>query len=169
MNSSSAILASSYDYRFVACSILIAVAASYASFDLAGRVNASRGWARHSWLIGGATATGIGTWSMHYVGVLAFRLPVPVQYHWPTALMSLVPAGFSFAAALFVVSRRHMGSIRILSGGALMGGGVVALHYIAMDSMRLPAMCQYSPVLGYIFGCSGGSGFSAGAAARVCF
>src|SRR5580658_10860557 len=102
MESSNAILAGSYDYRLVACSILIAVAASYAAFDLAGRVNAARGWARLRWLIGGAAATGIGTWSMHFVGMLAFRLPVPVQYYWPTWLISLVPAIFSFAAALFV-------------------------------------------------------------------
>jgi signal transduction histidine kinase len=147
MNSSNAILAGSHDYQLVAWSVLIAVTASYAAFDLAGRVNASGGWARLCWLIGGATATGIGTWSMHFVGMLAFRLPVPVQYHWPTVVISLVPAIFSFAAALFVVSRQHMGSLRTLCGGALMGGGIVALHYIAMDSMRLPAMCYYSPVL----------------------
>jgi signal transduction histidine kinase len=147
MNSSSAILAGSYDYWLVACSILTAVAASYAAFDLAGRVNASRGWARLSWLVGGATATGIGTWSMHYVGMLAFRLPVPVQYHWPTALLSLFAAVFSYAAALVVVSRPRMGSRRTLCGGALMGGGIVALHYVSMDSMRLPAMCHYSPAL----------------------
>ena len=147
MDSSSAILAGSHDYHLVAWSVLIAVAASYAAFDLAGRVNAARGWARVCWLVGGATATGIGTWSMHFVGMLAFRLPVPVQYHWPTALISLVPAVFSFAAALFVVSRRYMGWIRTLCGGALMGGGIVALHYTAMDSMRLPAMCHYSPAL----------------------
>jgi signal transduction histidine kinase len=147
MNSPSAILSSSYDYRLVACSILLAVAASYAAFDLAGRVNASRSWARHYWLIGGATATGIGTWSMHYVGMLAFRLPVPVQYHWPTALMSLLAAVFSFVIGLLVVSQRRMGWIRTLCGGALMGSGIVALHYISMDSMRLPAMCHYSPVL----------------------
>jgi signal transduction histidine kinase len=147
MDPSNAILAGSYDYQLVAWSVVIAVAASYAAFDLAWRVNAAQGWARLCWLISGATATGIGTWSMHYVGMLAFRLPVPMQYHWPTALISLVPAVFSYAAALFVVSRRHMGSLRTLCGGALMGGGIVALHYTAMDSMRLPAMCHYSPVL----------------------
>jgi signal transduction histidine kinase len=84
---------------------------------------------------------------MHYIGMLAFRLPVPVQYHWPTALISLLPAIFSYAAALFVVSRRYMGSLPTLFGGILMGGGIVALHYISMDSMRLPAMCHYSPGL----------------------
>ena len=147
MNSSHLILPGHYDYRLVAWSVLIAMAASYAAFDLAGRVTAAAGWLRHCWLIGGATATGIGTWSMHYVGMLAFRLPVPVQYDWPTALMSLLAAVFSFAVALFVVSRSKMGSARALAGGVFMGGGITALHYIAMDSMRLPAMCHYSPVL----------------------
>jgi NO-binding membrane sensor protein with MHYT domain len=145
MESSNAILAGSYDCPLVAWSVLIAVAASYAAFDLAGRVNAARGWARFYWLIGGATAIGIGTWSLHYVGMLAFLLPVPVQYDWPTSLFSLLAGVFSSAAALFVVSRRQMGLLGTLGGGALMGGSIVALHYIAMDSMRSPAMCHYSP------------------------
>jgi signal transduction histidine kinase len=145
MESSNAILAGSYDYPLVAWSVLIAVAASYAAFDLAGRVKAAQGWARFYWLIGGATATGIGTWSLHYIGMLAFRLPVPVLYDWPTSLVSLLAGVFSFAAALFAVSRRQMDLLGTLGGGALMGGGIVALHYIAMDSMRSPAMCHYSP------------------------
>ena len=147
MNSSDAILASSYDYPLVACSVLIAVAASYTALDLAGRVNAARGWNRFRWLVGGATATGIGAWSMHFIGMLAFRLPVPIEYHWPTALLSLLPAVFSFAAAFFVLRRHHMGSLWTILGGVLMGGGIVALHYISMESMRLPAMCHYSAIL----------------------
>jgi len=147
MDSSNAILAGSYDCPLVAWSVVIAVAASYTAFDLAGRVNAAQSWARFYWLIGGATATGIGTWSMHYIGMLAFRLPVPVQYDWPISLISLAAAIFSFAAALFVVSKAQMGPLRTLGGGVLMGGGIVALHYLAMDSMRLQAMHHYSPVL----------------------
>ena len=81
---------------------------------------------------------------MHFIGMLAFRLPVPIRYHWPTALISLLPAIFSFAAALVVVSGQHMGSLRTLGGGVLMGGGITALHFIAMDSMRASAMCHYS-------------------------
>jgi hypothetical protein len=68
--------------------LLIAMAGAYAAFNLAGRVTAPAAWPRLYWVLGGATATGIGTWSMHYVGMLAFHLPVPVQYDWPTALAS---------------------------------------------------------------------------------
>src|SRR5205085_2548377 len=77
------VLAGTYDYRFVIVSIAIAISASYAALDLAGRVADSRGVTRTLWLSGGATAMGLGIWSMHYVGMLAFSLPVPVEYDWP--------------------------------------------------------------------------------------
>jgi signal transduction histidine kinase len=147
VNASHLILPSHYDYTLVAASVLIAVAGSYAAFNLAGRVTAAVGWPRLYWLLGGAIATGIGTWSMHYVGMLAFRLPVPVEYDWPTALASLAAAIFSYVVALQVVSRHRMGSVRALAGGVFMGGGIAALHYTAMASMRLPAERHYSPLL----------------------
>jgi NO-binding membrane sensor protein with MHYT domain len=146
VNPSQPILASHYDYVLVASSVLIAVAGAYAAFNLAGRVTAAAGWPRLYWVLGGATATGIGTWSMHYVGMLAFHLPVPVQYDWPTALASLIAAIFSYIVALLVVSRPLMDSARALAGGVLTGGGIVALHYTAMASMRPPAECHYSPL-----------------------
>jgi NO-binding membrane sensor protein with MHYT domain len=66
-----------YNYHLVAVSVLIAVCASYAALDLAGRVTKTQGRARKLWLGGGAIAMGVGIWSMHYVGMLAsiFRLP----------------------------------------------------------------------------------------------
>jgi signal transduction histidine kinase len=99
------------------------------------------------WLVGGAAATGIGTWSMHYVGMLAFRVPVPVEYDWPTALASLGAAIFSYIVALLVVSRPKMGWAQALAGGSVMGSGIVGLHYTAMASMRLSGGCRYSPQL----------------------
>jgi len=81
-----------YDHRLVALSIFTAIFASYAALDLGGRITAAHGWIRSSWLAGGAAAMGTGTWSMHFTGMLAFSLPVPVAYHWPTVLLSLLAA-----------------------------------------------------------------------------
>jgi PAS domain S-box-containing protein len=120
---------------------------SFAALAVAGRVTAARGHARQCWLIGGAVALGIGSWSMHYVGMLAFRLPVRVWYDWPTALLSLLPGFFGAALALFIVSRHQMGARRAWAGSVFLGGGIAALHYTSMASMRLEAMCHYSPVL----------------------
>src|SRR5580704_14737895 len=96
----------SYDFRLVALSVLIAVLASYAALEMAARVTAAQGSIRFAWLLGGAMAMGTGIWSMHYIGMLAFSLPFPVLYDWPTVLLSLLAAVFASAIALFVVSRQ---------------------------------------------------------------
>jgi diguanylate cyclase (GGDEF)-like protein/PAS domain S-box-containing protein len=134
----------SYDPRLVVLSVLIAVLASYAALDLAGRVTAARGVVRRLWFSGGAIAMGTGIWSMHYVGMLAFRLPVPVLYDWPTVLVSLLAAILASATALYVVSRKSMGPAQAIAGSICMGSGIAGMHYIGMAAMRLPAMCHYS-------------------------
>src|SRR4030081_1560426 len=140
-------LIGSYNYALVALSVLIAMFASYAALDLAGRVTAASGWTRAVWLLGGAGAMGTGIWSMHYIGMLAFILPIPVAYHWPTVLLSLLAAIFASVVALGVVSRQKMGAFRALTGSVLMGAGIASMHYIGMAAMRLSAMCRFSSPL----------------------
>ena len=94
-----------YDYRLVASSIAIAILAAYAAVDLSGRMTVARGRSRLAWLCGGAFAMGVGIWSMHYMGMEAFRLPVLVRYDWPTVVLSMVAAILASAVALFVVTR----------------------------------------------------------------
>jgi signal transduction histidine kinase len=147
MASSDVLLIGSYDQRLVALSVVIATLASYAALDLAGRVTAARGRLRLAWLGGGAAAMAVGIWSMHYVGMLAFRLPIPVSYDWLTALVSFGPALFSSALSLFLVGREELRPPRVWVGGLFMGGGIAGLHYTAMESMRMEAMCRYSPWL----------------------
>src|SRR6202030_2778798 len=140
-------LIGSYNYALVALSVLIAIFASYAALDLAGRVTAAGGWTRAVWLLGGAGAMGTGIWSMHYIGMLAFLLPIPVAYHWPTVLLSLLAAVLASVVALGVVSRQKMGAFRALAGSVLMGAGISSMHYIGMAAMRLPAVCQLNSFL----------------------
>jgi two-component system sensor histidine kinase/response regulator len=137
-------ISGSYDYRLVALSVVIAVMASYAALDLAARVTAARGRIRFAWLLGGAAAMGTGIWSMHYIGMLAFSLPIPVLYDWPTVVLSLLAAVFTSAIALFVVSRQRMGWLAATVGSVVMGAGIATMHYTGMAAMRLPAMCHYS-------------------------
>jgi two-component system sensor histidine kinase/response regulator len=137
----------SYDHLQVALSVLLAVAASYAALDLAGRVTAARGWMRVAWLTVGALVMGIGIWSMHYVGMLALQLPLVVRYHWPTVLLSLIAGILCSAFALMLVSWRKMELAYGQAGSLFMGGGIVALHYIGMAAMRLAARCQFDHFL----------------------
>ena len=140
-------MVSSYDYRLVVLSVVIAILASYTALDLGGRVTASRGRFRLAWLIGGAAAMGFGIWSMHYIGMLAYHLPVPISYHLPTVLLSLLAAISASAVALFVVSRQEMGWPQAVAGSMFMGVGIAGMHYIGMAAMRLPANSKYHPGL----------------------
>src|SRR4029079_18117601 len=130
------VMTGSYNYGLVALSILIAMLGSYATIDLAARVRASHRGARLSWRIGGAIAMAIGTWAMHYTGMLAFRLPVPIQYDWHTSLLSFLLSLFASAVALIVVIRPKMESPRAFVASIFIGAGIAALHYTAMASMR---------------------------------
>ena len=147
MNQIGAPLQGSYDLRLVVLSLLIAILASYVALDLGVRVRSARGIVRQAWLTGGAISMGLGIWSMHFVGMLAFRLPIPVRYNLPTVLISLLAAILASAVALYVVSGERLGRREALVGSLLMGGGIAAMHYLGMAAMRLPATCHYDPLL----------------------
>src|SRR5258708_28972069 len=97
-------VSTTYDYALVVLSIAIAIAASYSAFSFGERVAASRGARRSWWLAIGAFAMGLGIWSMHYTGMLAVRLSVPVLYHIPIVVLSLALAVFASPVALSLIS-----------------------------------------------------------------
>jgi NO-binding membrane sensor protein with MHYT domain len=136
-----------YDFRLVTLSVVIAVFAAYAALDLAGRVTASQRKARLLWLSGGATSMGLGIWSMHYIGMLAFHMPMKMFYHPPTVLLSLLAAIAASGVALYTVSRKQMGTWQVVIGSIFMGAGIAAMHYIGMAAMRLQARVAYDPRL----------------------
>src|SRR6266545_2126124 len=80
----------SYDHWLVLLSLLVAIFASYTALDLASRITSSRGVAARWWLCGGAFSMGTGIWSMHFIGMLAFSLPVPMGYSIPVTLLSMM-------------------------------------------------------------------------------
>ena len=137
-------MTSSMNYWLVVLSVLIAVCASYTALDVAGRATATVGRMRTTWLIGGAAAMGLGIWSMHYIGMLAFDLPVTVYYHMPTVLVSLLAAMFASGEALLVASRPKWSWPGSIAASVVMGGGIASMHYIGMAAMRLPAMMLWN-------------------------
>ncbi|MGA7218891.1 MAG: diguanylate cyclase [Candidatus Sulfotelmatobacter sp.] len=133
----------SYDDRLVALSVVLAIVASFAALDLAGRVTSSHARARAIWLGAGAAAMGFGIWAMHYIGMLALIMPMPVFYHLPTVFISLLAAMAASAVALFVVSQPEMSLRQEIAGSLVMGSGIAAMHYIGMAAMRCSAVIVY--------------------------
>src|SRR5687768_14111445 len=136
-----------YDAVFVILSVIVAMLASFAALDLAGRVRSRSGATRLGWLAGGGTVMGLGIWSMHFIGMLAFHLPVPMGYDVTVTLLSMLIAMIVSGFALFVVSRDRLGARALIGGGILMGLGISSMHYTGMAAMETSPPITYDPVL----------------------
>ena len=140
-------LVGSYNLILVTTSYLVAVAASFAALSLAGRVAVSHGLGKVVWLAAGSMAMGSGIWSMHFVGMLAFSLPIPMKYNLPVVMLSVIPAVAASALALTVTSRKRLTAHALMIGGVLMGTAIAAMHYTGMAAMVTAASLSYDPTL----------------------
>ncbi|HEX3943721.1 MAG TPA: MHYT domain-containing protein [Rhizomicrobium sp.] len=138
-----------YDLKLVALSIAVAVIASYAALELAGCVSSPTSSPRKSrtWLVAGAFSMGAGIWSMHFIGMLAFRLPIPVTYSLPTSVLSMIIAIIVSAAALFILRRPILKRHDLIVGAVLMGIGISSMHYTGMMAMQMNPPIRYDPTL----------------------
>jgi NO-binding membrane sensor protein with MHYT domain/CheY-like chemotaxis protein len=141
----------SYNFTLVLLSYLVATLGSYAFLQFATRIAELRDVGlRFSWLALGAFAMGSGIWAMHFVGMLAYVLPIPVHYDPGVTALSIVPAILAAGVALHVVARPVVTTGRLLIGGTLMGAGIGAMHYTGMSAMQLGALVRASIVVAVV-------------------
>jgi NO-binding membrane sensor protein with MHYT domain/ActR/RegA family two-component response regulator len=136
-----------YSPGLVVLSIFIASAASYTALEFAARITAARGRERLAWVAGGSIAMGIGIWSMHFVGMLAFHLPIPITYGVELVLLSVVVAIGASALALFIASQPSLGPLALIGGALWMGSAIAGMHYVGMAALNLDARLEYSPAM----------------------
>ncbi|ALI03781.1 cyclic di-GMP phosphodiesterase [Pseudomonas sp. FW306-02-F02-AA] len=140
-------LIGSYSPALVLISLCVAILASYTALDLTGRIATAKGRAVHFWTAGGALAMGIGVWSMHFIGMLAFRLPIILGYDIGITALSLVIAILSCGFALWLVSQPRMPGWQLAFGALIMGAGISGMHYTGMAAMRMQPGIDYDPTL----------------------
>ena len=128
---------SSYNLFLVAVSLAMAMFASYVSFDMARRVRTSQRDIGLAWWAAGSLVMGTGIWSMHFVGMQALELPIPIGYSQGLTFASWLAAMAASGIALELASRKRLDNLRILLGAMAMGGGITAMHYLGMAAMRM--------------------------------
>ncbi|KVN38633.1 histidine kinase [Burkholderia pyrrocinia] len=137
-----------YQLSLVLLSLAIATLASYTALDLARFISLlDKPKLKRAWLGGGAAAMGTGIWSMHFVGMLAFSLPIPLGYDLVDTGISLAIAVLVSYFALSVVTRATLPRLRLLAGGVLMGGGIAGMHYMGMAAMHMQPGIRYDAAL----------------------
>jgi PAS domain S-box-containing protein len=140
-------VAGTYDLHLVALSFAVACLASYTALDLAGRIRASGGSARGVWLATAAISMGGGIWSMHFIAMLAFLMPMVVTFDVELTVLSLVVAIVVTGGAFYMIGTRRVTALHLWLSGVFMGIGIVAMHYTGMAAMRMPAELGYDRAL----------------------
>jgi NO-binding membrane sensor protein with MHYT domain len=137
------VVTGTYDPYLVALSVLVASFASYTALGLSGHVGAAQGLARRVWLVAAAITMGGGIWSMHFIGMLAFVMPIPMSYDIRLTTLSLLVAIFVTGGGFYVISRQSASPLRLVLSGIFMGLGIAAMHYTGMAAMRGHAELSY--------------------------
>ncbi|QCU51331.1 histidine kinase [Burkholderia pseudomallei] len=133
-----------FNLPLVALSLAIATLASYTALDLSALITLlDQPRMRRAWLAGGAAAMGTGIWAMHFVGMLAFSLPIPLGYDFGHTFASLAIAVVVSYFALNALTRAALTRERLAIGGVLMGLGIAGMHYTGMSALRMQPAIAY--------------------------
>jgi PAS domain S-box-containing protein len=141
-------LEGTYSLPLVSLSILLSVVSSYCSLELIERMLSIEGRVRALWMAFSSIAMGLGIWSMHFIGMLAFHLNVEMHYHGGLVILSAIFPMLAAFAAFLIITRRMLSRFHLLMGGLLMATGIVGMHYTGMASMEWTGKVQHDP--GYV-------------------
>lgn len=135
-----------YNGWVILLSFIIALFVSYSALNLVYKISHSKGKVQQGWMLAGAFVMGSGVWTMHFIGMMAFHIDVPITYDVPITLLSIVASICASYVAFHLTMAKEINRLKLLGGGFMMGAGIVAMHYTGMASMHSPTMSiQYNP------------------------
>jgi PAS domain S-box-containing protein len=137
----------SYNFALVILSIVVATVGAYVAVEIAQHVRASGGRRRVFWSTGGALALGFGIWSMHFVGMLALRLPVLIWYDALLIVVSMVAAVGGCAIAFIIFNRPTVNAWQLALASIFMGFAIASMHYTGMAGIQTSARVSYDPLV----------------------
>ncbi|MGX6444569.1 bifunctional diguanylate cyclase/phosphodiesterase [Neobacillus sp. K501] len=139
------VLHGEYSVSIVILSIAIACCASYTALSMNQRMQQSSFFHKNFWLLLSSVAMGLGIWSMHFIGMSAFKLPIEMEYDIFLTTISAFPAVFASYLAFSFANRTHKTHRPAIIAGIIMGLGISSMHYIGMAAMKMNAEYIYKP------------------------
>ena len=133
----------SYSIPLVLLSVIIATVASYTAISMNDRAQKNSFIHRNIWLMLASIAMGFGIWSMHFIGMSAYSLPVEMQFNKLLTVVSVIPAMLASFFAFYIASRSKRTYWTYILAGALMGVGISSMHYIGMYAMEMDIQYAY--------------------------
>jgi len=141
------LLQGSYRFDLLALSVLVAVLSSIMALQVAGMARLAHSTLlRQTAFLTGSFSLGVGIWSMHFIGMLAFNLCTTVSYDYRLTLLSMLPAIFASWVTLNLLWHRQINTVQLVSGGVLVGSGIGTMHYSGMAAMVMAPQLRYDPL-----------------------
>jgi NO-binding membrane sensor protein with MHYT domain len=134
-----------YEPGLVLLSIVMAIQGAYVGLSLSVQIGGAAGLRRRLLLAGAAFSLAVAIWTMHFVGMLAARLPFPVDYLVFPTLLSFLVCVIVVGSAVFATSTGPLTWIRLALSSCLMGGGIFSMHYIGMSALHASAHMIHAP------------------------
>src|SRR3984957_20673031 len=134
-----------YERWLVLLSIVMAIQGAYVGLSLAVQIGDAHGVRRRLLLAGATASLAVAIWTMHFVGMLAVRLPFPVDYLALPTLLSFLFCAIVVGTAVYATSAGPLTLLRLTLSACLMGGGIFAMHYIGMNALDASALMIHDP------------------------
>ncbi|QKS72412.1 EAL domain-containing protein [Paenalkalicoccus suaedae] len=149
MESSLLVLDTLYNWPLVVFSVLVAIIGSFVAIEINNRLSQKDTTkSSYMWIAIGALTMGVSIWGMHFIGMAAFQLYVPLTYDWILTALSIIPAIIASFIAFFVIHKTKITRLKILIAGITMGLGIVAMHYAGMRAITFAGVIEHD--VGYV-------------------
>ena len=136
-----------HDPYLVALSVAIASLGGYTGFALAARIRNTPGVSNRVLLAGAAAFLAVGIWTMHFVGMLAARLPPDTVYLVLPTIISFLICALVVGISLFFVSIGEPSLKRVASSAVLLGVGIASMHYVGIHGLAGPFGIVHDPIM----------------------
>ncbi|KAA1276652.1 bifunctional diguanylate cyclase/phosphodiesterase [Citrobacter pasteurii] len=140
----------SWDPVLIGISFVVAFIASFIALDSAGKVAISSRRESTFWRLSGGATLGMGIWSMHFIGMLAMKMSMPINYHFSLTAFSFLIALISATLAINIaISGQTLSTRRLIVATSLLSTGVVTMHYVGMVAIveHVAIRWQFSLIL----------------------
>lgn len=137
----------SWSGNLIVLSVLIAMFGSFTALSHAERMRESTGYQATAWMVAGGVTLGMAVWSMHFIGMLAFHLPVPIAYDSRLTFFSVLPAIAAALLGFYLLRSPKLQLKKIVVGGYFMGLGITAMHYTGMAALKMQPAISYNPAI----------------------
>jgi diguanylate cyclase (GGDEF)-like protein/PAS domain S-box-containing protein len=137
----------SWSGNLIVLSVLIAMFGSFTALSHAARMRESVGYKATAWMAAGGVTLGMAVWSMHFIGMLAFHLPIPIAYDSRLTFISVLPAIAAALLGFYLLRSLELQLEKIVIGGFFMGLGITAMHYTGMAALKMQPAISYDPAI----------------------